>query len=106
MAVHQERWAGTIPEASDHVVPAVVGSLGNTGERIIPDPLGDREAVDLEAEPLQFVLDDLLGRLLAAHRAGCGDQALQERERRLGAFGDREVEEIEVQTELPKWSNV
>ena len=45
------------------------------------------------------MLDDLLGRLLSSHRAGCGDQALQEGERRLGAFGDREVEEIEVQTE-------
>ena len=73
-------------------------SLRNAGERVIADPVRDREALDLEAEPLQLLLDDLLGLVLAAHRAGCRDEPLQEGERVLGAFGDRVVEPVGVQT--------
>ena len=59
--------------------------------------VGDGEALHLEAEALQLLLDDLLGLLLAANRAGCGDEPLQEAERGLGACGDRGVEPVGVQ---------
>jgi hypothetical protein len=84
--------------ATDNVETTVVGELGNARERVALDPVGDREPVDLEAEALQLLLDDLLRLVLATHRAGRRDQALEEGERCLGAFGDRVVELLRVQT--------
>jgi len=53
------------------------------------------------------VLDDHLRLVFVPDRAGCRDEALQERERGLGPFDDLGVQAIEVQTSSSlKWSNV
>jgi hypothetical protein len=99
--VEQERWAVSVPEATDHVVAAVVGGLWHAGERVIADPVGDREALDLEAEPLQLLLDDGLRLVLDADGALSSDELLKEGERGLGAPLDRGVELLRVQTAAP-----
>jgi hypothetical protein len=48
-------------------------------------------------EPLQLLLDDLLGVLLATDRARRGHESLQEGERVPGARGDLGVEPVRVQ---------
>jgi hypothetical protein len=96
--VEQQRRPLPRAGATDHVETTVVRELGNARERVGPDPIGDREPLDLEAEPLQLLLDDPLRFVLTPHRAGGRDQVLEERERCLGAFGDRVVELLRVQT--------
>src|SRR5207248_11239241 len=107
VTVEQQRRTGAASEATDDVVPARVRHLRDARERVVADPLRDRQALDLEAEALQLVLDDHLRLVFVPDGAGSRDEALQERERGLRPFGDRGVELIEVQTSSSlKWSNV
>jgi hypothetical protein len=107
--VEQERRTISGAEPADHVGAALVGGLWHAGERIVPDLLGDGQPFDLEAEAFQLVLDDVLCLVLPPDRAGSRDETLEERERGPGAFGDRLVEPLDVQTRPRmsfEWSNV
>ena len=84
----QERGALVAAEPPDHVASGLVRGLRDPGERVVPDAVRDGEALHLQAEALQLPLDNLLGFLLAANGAGCGDEQLQEGERVPGARHD------------------
>jgi hypothetical protein len=98
VAVEQQGRSVARSDATDDVVPVRVRGLRDAREGVVPDPLRDRESLDLEAEALQLLLDDELSFVLLSDRARSRDEALQEGEGGLRPLGDRGVELIEVQT--------
>src|SRR5439155_24748164 len=98
VTVEQQPRTAALSGATDDVVPARVRGLRDAREGVVADPLRDRDALDLEAEALQFLLDDELSFVLLSDRARSRHETLEEREGGLRPLGDRGVELIEVQT--------
>jgi hypothetical protein len=101
VSVHEERRT-VAADPPDEVGTALVCALRYSGKGVVADAWRDGEVLHLQPEPLQFPLDDLLGLLLTADCARCGDEPLEQGERVLGARFDLGVQSVDVQAALPK----